>query len=406
MSTKLGFSGLNKDVNSSTDSGRGKQKENKPAIFNGRVIEVFLSPTDPNLVGCIQYTPTKNTPADISTVTNKQFSIARPLFPHITKVPLINEIVTLIYQPGKNLKAKSSDDVVYYITGVKVYNHPHHNSIPFREGNLQPSQQKSIEQTVLGSPLVNTPQSTEIYFGETFKERDTINPLLPFEGDVIYEGRWGNSIRFGSTVQNKSNNWSTTGTDGDPILILRNGQLVDATTEGWKPIVEDINKDISSLYLTSTQKIPIKVSSNNYKSYSSFTPTAPDQFSDKQIILSSGRLLFNSNKDHILLSSALTIGFNAIKGFNFDTNANFVVNSPSIQLGGKDAVEPLLLGRTTIDLLSGLVTQLSNLCEALKTVPTPYGPAVAPAATQLITYLSKLKIELETTTQSKISKTL
>jgi hypothetical protein len=113
MSTKFGFGGLNKNVNSSNDGNRGKQKEDKPIIFNGRVLEVFLSPTDPDLVGCIQYTPTKNTPADISTVTNKQFSIARPLFPHITKVPLINEIVTLIRQPGKNLKAKSSDDIVY-----------------------------------------------------------------------------------------------------------------------------------------------------------------------------------------------------------------------------------------------------------------------------------------------------
>jgi hypothetical protein len=64
------------------------------------------------------------------------------------------------------------------------------------------------------------------------------------------------------------------------------------------------------------------------------------------------------------------------------------------------------LGKTTIDLLSELVTQLSNLCIALQTVPTPSGPAVAPAATQLITYLSTLKIALKDTTQSKISKTL
>ena len=172
MATKFGFGGLNKTVNLSGDNRKEKKTEDKPIIFNGRVLNVFLSETDPNLMGCIQYAPTKDTPADVSTVTNNQFSIARPLFPNITKVPLINEIVTLIRQPGKNLKAKSSDDVVYYITGVKVYNHPHHNGIPFKEGNLQPTQIKSIEQITLGSPIVNTPQSTEIYFGETFKERD------------------------------------------------------------------------------------------------------------------------------------------------------------------------------------------------------------------------------------------
>jgi len=310
-----------------------------------------------------------------------KFPYARPLFSNIKNYPLINELVYILTLPSTEIGKDTTNKIDYYLNTVALWNHPHHNAYP--DVNVD-----------------------KIRLGDTFKERSNIHPLLSFEGDVIYEGRWGNSIRFGSTVQNRSNNWSTTGTDGDPILILRNGQLVDAAKEGWVPIVEDINKDISSLYLTSTQKIPIIVSSNNYKSYSSFTPTAPDQFSDKQIILNSGRLLFNSNKDHILLSSALTIGFNAIKGFNFDTNANFTVNSPTILLGGKDAAEPLLLGKTTIDLLSELVTQLSNLCIALQTVPTPSGPAVAPAATQLITYLSTLKTALETTTQSKISKTL
>jgi hypothetical protein len=44
-------------------------------------------------------------------------------------------------------------------------------------------------------------------------EENTINihPLLPYEGDMLYEGRFGNSIRFGSTVKNSSipNPWST-----------------------------------------------------------------------------------------------------------------------------------------------------------------------------------------------------
>jgi hypothetical protein len=42
------------------------------------------------------------------------------------------------------------------------------------------------------------------------------------------------------------------GTNGDPITILRNGQG-NQTKEGWIPIVEDINNDNSSIYLTSTQ---------------------------------------------------------------------------------------------------------------------------------------------------------
>ncbi len=56
------------------------------------------------------------------------------------------------------------------------------------------------------------------------------------------------------------------GTNGDPILIIRNGQGTQ-NEEGWVPTVEDINNDESSIYATSTQKIPLKASSTNYFSY-------------------------------------------------------------------------------------------------------------------------------------------
>ena len=55
----------------------------------------------------------------------------------------------------------------------------------------------------------------------------------------------------------------------------------------------DINKDISHIYATSTQNIPIQVSSKNYNSYNN-APTSPDKFAGEQIILNSGRLLFNN----------------------------------------------------------------------------------------------------------------
>jgi hypothetical protein len=86
------------------------------------------------------------------------------------------------------------------------------------------------------------------------------------EGDVIEEGRWGNSIRIGSTVKNTPNNWSISGSNGDPILIIRNGQGIQ-TEEGWVPTIEDINNDDSSIYVTSTQNVPLIASSVSYISY-------------------------------------------------------------------------------------------------------------------------------------------
>ena len=62
----------------------------------------------------------------------------------------------------------------------------------------------------------------------------------------MLEGRWGNSIRLGSTVQNKPNEWSSVGENGDPILIIRNGQPTDLTQDSWVPTTENVNNDQSS----------------------------------------------------------------------------------------------------------------------------------------------------------------
>ena len=156
---------------------------------------------------------------------------------------------------------------------------------------------------------------TEINLGRTFIERSNIKPLQSFEGDIIYEGRWGQSLRFGSTVNNSSisNPWSSAGTDGDPITILRNNQYDDGL-DPWIPQVENINVEQSSIYLTSTQKIPINVASKNYSSFiEGLEPISPEEYSGEQIILNSGRILFNSKSDDILLSSADSINLNAVE---------------------------------------------------------------------------------------------
>ena len=71
-----------------------------------------------------------------------------------------------------------------------------------------------------------------------------IKSILPYEGDIIYEGRWGQSFRLGSTVNNANipNTWSSAGENGDPITILRNNQYDDGN-DPWVPQVEDINQD-------------------------------------------------------------------------------------------------------------------------------------------------------------------
>jgi len=72
---------------------------------------------------------------------------------------------------------------------------------------------------------------------------------------------WNSStIRFGSTVpvMKKFNTWSTSGENGDPITIILNSQGKRAGLGKLDNLVEDINKDGSAIYLTSTQEIVIE----------------------------------------------------------------------------------------------------------------------------------------------------
>jgi len=370
----------------------------------GRVVSIVLDETHPrfkelgewNGLGTIEYTL-----VDQPVPVNQLYPTAKPYDPSIRSFPLINEIVLISSFPNTDIGEFSSSKIAYYVSIVGIWNHPHHNAFPQNSNILPPSQQKDYVETELGSVRRVTDQSTEIFLGRTFVERGNIHPLLPFEGDRILEGRWGNSIRFGSTVTGSVNTWSSTGTNGDPITILRNGQG-NQTEEGWVPTIEDINNDDTSIYLTSTQKIPLEAASTSYSSYSSTPPTTPNEYTGKQLILNSGRLVFNTTEDHLLLSATKTVNINALNGFNVDSPQS-VIQSNSVLLGGANAVQPLLYGDTTITLLTQLVDQLSLLSSTLTAVPVP---TVAAAAGQFVTYLTALKVQLETTTKSNISKTL
>jgi len=381
------------------------------AFLAGRVKSIILDESSDgfedfgkyNSIGTIQFQDITNPTA--------QLTIAKPFFPNFKNFPLIDEIVWIVQLPSTAINGPtpdkpgiSTDINNYYLNPTALWNHPHHNGFPSDPQNLPESQQKDYRQTSIGNVRRVTDKSTEINLGKTFIERTNIHPLKPFEGDIIYEGRWGNSIRFGSTIKTKENQiplntWSEgTSTSGDPITLIRNGQGAQSN-QGWIPIEENINNDDASIYLTSTQKIPLKASSTIYNSYQT-APTTPDQYAGKQVILNSGRLIFNTTQDHLLLSSAQSIGFNAVSGFNFDTKANFTIDAPSIKLGGKNATEPILKGDALVTELQKLINQLIQLTTVLVAVPQ-----TSAAAQLVLSELPKISANIALT-KSKINKVL
>jgi hypothetical protein len=396
MTTPFGFQ--NKKTKTKEDF------SNQIDITVGRVIKIILDGDDPKAIGDIYFAEIQANPGDISTVNPQANKIvAKPLLSNSKNYPLINELVLIFRLPDVGIKASTSSKSFYYLNILNLWNHPHHNSLPYYQGNLQQTQQKNNVQIELGSTKITSDIPTEIFLGDTFIERSNIHPLKPFEGDNIVEGRWGNSIRLGSTITTKPpidnplNNWSyRPSTSGDPILILRNGQG-EQTNEGSTPVVENINNDDASIYLTSTQKIPLEAATTNYYSYKNNPPAAPNEYSGKQVIVSSGRLVFNSSEDHILLSSAKSISLSSNSGVNVDTSV-FTVQSSNIYLGSKNATEPLLLGNQTVTLLNQLIKNLSGFANICKFVSTPDGKPLTQlniAAGKLVVSLNALQANLE-----------
>ena len=370
--------------------------QSSETTLSARVISIILDDTHPlfddfgqwDSIGTIFYdsieSPTPYLPIkDPQSESLSYYPTAKPLFPQYKALPLINEIVILIQGPSLESTQATSARNEYYISAVNIWNSQQNNILPDQIYNqyLSNNQTKTAQEVETGSPQIENSTDLTINIGNTFVTKKYIYPLRPYEGDVIQEGRWGNSIRLGSTVTGSDNLWSNVGNNGDPITLIRNGQY-GTIQEPGKYILENINLDDSSIYLTSNQQIPLAVaSSNDYLSYPSNPPILPNEYDGKQIILNSGRLVLNSDLDHILLSSQKSINLNSQLSVNIDARSEFVVQTPSVYLGDTQNAQPLVLGNDLVELLTDLVTDIDSLATSLSNqVNGPDGTPLAPTS--------------------------
>ena len=160
-------------------------------------------------IGCIFFEDI-NSPTE--TNSPYQNTIAYPLFPNSTTIPLINEIVYLVKLPNTQMQGNLNEFSYYYFQPINIWNSTHHNAIPdsLYNESIPESQQQDYEQTEAGIVRRVTDGSTEINLGNTFEERLDVRNLQPYEGDIIHQGRWGQSLRFGSSIPSPSpfNPWS------------------------------------------------------------------------------------------------------------------------------------------------------------------------------------------------------
>ena len=358
----------------------------------GKVFGVVLNETTPskelfdrsggwNGIGTVfylDYDQSKNiTEVDLNTC-----KIAKPFHASTQNYPLIGELIYIIDGPSPSTQISTTQSQKYYTGTVNVWNN-----------NQQ-----------------NAPGTGDL--GLTFNENNDIRRLIAFEGDRIYQGRKGNGIRFGSTVKLKSNinEWSSVGNDGDPITILVNG-YVTTDPKSLVPNIEEINKEKSSIYMTSTQAIPLKPGASIVNPR--VNTIKPKDYSNSQLIFNSDRITLNSKKDEVLLFAKTNIELNTDNIINLNAGKVAHINSPYIMLGtqknGDYPEEPAILGNQLHDLFLQLFDSLSSLASALTTATVATSEGVIPvtsltadAGPQLSADIENLIDKLEKITSDKV----
>ena len=325
----------------------------------------------------IDYETSKNiSNPDLSTC-----KIAKPFHASTQNYPLIGELVYLVEAPAPSSQIDNTSTQQYYTGVVNLWN------------NSQ-----------INSPTDDNP-------GKTFSENGDIRKLISFEGDRIYQGRKGNGIRFGSTVKLKSNinEWSSIGNDGDPITILVNG-YVTTNTGSLTPNIEEINKEMSSIYMTSTQAIPLTPGASIINPINS--SLSPSKYINSQIILNSDRVTINSKKDEVLLFAKTNLELNTDNIINLNAGQYIHLNTEKILLGTKSdntvPDEPVLLGGQTHDLLLEICNTLQRLAGYLSSATAVSSdgalpiPSVNDGGTQLFNDVNNLINKLGTIQSDKV----
>ena len=342
--------------------GSGKGSGQQGTINYGKVVDVKLDDSRPFLdekgnelpVGSIKYTS-----LDYKGIVRGAVKTALPLSLGIKQLPVKNEIVSLIPGPSSEVQSSTSDKRLYYKDIVNLWGSPNHNALP------DPGYNKSK------------------YLGLGFQELSTINPLFPFPGDTLLEGRQGQSIRLGGSLSvlnpivDKTNN-------GFPYIIISNGQI--QTTNGIDYIVENINEDPNSLYFLSNHKVPLKAANIKRASYTS-PPKLAQEYKGNQAVLNGGRIYINAKEESVLLSAKDSVGLNA-NTLNFDGKEYACLDADKIYIGAKaressaGIAEPAILGNQLGNFLSVMLDALQNIGQAMKTAEAQYGGPIATINTE------------------------
>ena len=267
----------------------------------------------------------------------KLLDIAYPMNSNFKNYPLLNEIVIITSAPS----IEKDDSIInhtrfFYTTVVSIWNSPHHNAFP---------------------DIYQNPGEPDL--GYNFEDKANVAPVQPAQGDVIVEGRQGQSLRFTGTDYEKK---FVETNEQKPITIISNGK---ASADPATPIVENIDDDPASIYLVEDHTVLLTQANDKRDAWDSEPDTA-DSYQGSQVLINSGRLFFNAKEESILFSATEAVAGNATT-ISFDGIDYVALDAVKVYLGTEafGEREPVLLGATTQDWMRQLLSELERLGKAL-----------------------------------------
>lgn len=362
--------------------------------------EDYIGKNDNRFLGAIEFYK--------ESFINKQ-NIAYPFDKNNITYPIVGETIIIVEI------ANSSYWLPYSVSQIPNYREDIKVSQTTKEKDvLTPdSSNKNKNYSEVKSTHTTGEKKTESESSKSqYKKNENIKFLKPKEGDTIISGRVGNTIRFSEFFLTED------GKTSSPGIYIRNKQNPSLDNEKLGTLVdEDINKDGTSVYLTSNKsKIPFKETIKKqkvaFKDFPSSDKLKGDQFylNSDRIVLSakaSEFIIFGKGNTGIITDGRFTIDADkeiyahTNKDIILHTNKNIVLNSDAsgvVYVGkvgkpgaaGSD-VQRMVLAGELIQLMNELIDEICNMVFATPVGPTSAGPHNAMVFKMIKAKLAKIQ---------------
>jgi hypothetical protein len=356
------------------------------------------------------------------------FDWASPLDTSYIEYPLPYELVSVQYIGGKLRYSKRIDMTRQVSSGVSARLVARYGQQPTSETNSEDIMLASMGVTDYTTSTIDSQLRDSDLFSNI-----NVMPLRVCEGDIVIQGRFGNTIRLGSSLFSdeetnppKPNILITTGHWQTPDEVSTTATVGGVTP--YSSTYESINNDKSSIWMVTDEVVDFK-SATGGRVRSTAITRGKNYYSGAQIFINSDRVVLNSKLDEVQLFANTEINLSAVESITIDadkdtsitaqndifldavndifitgntisvdtksdmsyrTSGNYSILANKIFIGTTNSqVQPMVLGGELIEVLSTVIDSLLKIITSY----TPL-PSAATNIALLTADLVKLKLVL------------